>query len=64
MSSLEIADFLIDEDNEDEFAEHGVAAHWGYKEGGRHDDIYREKIAWLRQILEWKDEESNTNLLL
>ena len=26
MSSLEIADFLIDEDNEDEFAEHGVSA--------------------------------------
>jgi GTP pyrophosphokinase len=41
-------------------SEHGVAAHWGYKEGGRHSDIYREKIAWLRQILEWKEEERNT----
>lgn len=41
-------------------SEHGVAAHWGYKEGGRHNDVYREKIAWLRQILEWKDEEQNT----
>ena len=38
-------------------SEHGVAAHWGYKEGGRHDNEYRERIAWLRQILEWKDEE-------
>ena len=40
-------------------SEHGVAAHWGYKEGGRHSDIYREKISWLRQILDWKDEERN-----
>ena len=38
-------------------SEYGVAAHWGYKEGGRHDTQYGEKIAWLRQILEWKDEE-------
>ncbi|HEC17873.1 MAG TPA: GTP diphosphokinase [Gammaproteobacteria bacterium] len=41
-------------------SEHGVAAHWGYKEGGRQDEEYREKIAWLRQILEWKDEERGT----
>ncbi|NOX75751.1 MAG: GTP diphosphokinase [Gammaproteobacteria bacterium] len=41
-------------------SEFGVAAHWGYKEGGRHDDEYREKIAWLRQILEWKDEERDS----
>lgn len=41
-------------------SEHGVAAHWGYKEGGRHDDDYREKITWLRQILEWKEEERDT----
>lgn len=41
-------------------SEHGVAAHWGYKEGGRQDDTYREKIAWLRQILDWKEEERNT----
>ncbi len=42
-------------------SEHGVAAHWGYKEGGRHDDVYREKIAWLRQMLEWKDEERDSS---
>lgn len=41
-------------------SEHGVAAHWGYKEGGDHDDVYRERIGWLRQILEWKDEERDT----
>lgn len=41
-------------------SEHGVASHWGYKEGGNHDDIYREKIAWLRQMLEWKEEERDS----
>ncbi|MES1195506.1 MAG: bifunctional (p)ppGpp synthetase/guanosine-3',5'-bis(diphosphate) 3'-pyrophosphohydrolase, partial [Steroidobacter sp.] len=33
-------------------AELGVAAHWRYKEGGRGDPAYEQKIAWLRQILE------------
>ena len=37
-------------------AELGVAAHWRYKEGGRHDAGYGAKIAWLRQILDWKDD--------
>jgi len=42
-------------------SEHGVASHWGYKEGGHHDDDYREKIAWLRQMLEWKEEERDSS---
>ncbi len=37
-------------------AELGVAAHWRYKEGGRTDARMEEKIAWLRQLLEWKDD--------
>lgn len=37
-------------------AELGVAAHWRYKEGSRGDQGYDRKIAWLRQVLEWKDE--------
>ena len=37
-------------------SEFGVAAHWRYKEQSRHDRTYDEKIAWLRQILDWKDE--------
>ena len=41
-------------------SEYGVAAHWGYKEDGSHNDVYREKIAWLRQILEWREEEKDT----
>ena len=34
----------------------GVAAHWRYKEGVGHDEGFDRKIAWLRQLLEWKDE--------
>jgi GTP pyrophosphokinase len=38
-------------------AELGVAAHWRYKEGkGARDDAYDDKIAWLRQVLAWRDE--------
>jgi len=40
-------------------AEFGVAAHWRYKEGGKQSGNYEQKIAWLRQLLEWKDEEQN-----
>jgi len=41
----------------DEHAELGVAAHWRYKEGGHFDEAFEQKIAWLRQLLEWKEEE-------
>jgi GTP pyrophosphokinase len=37
-------------------SELGVAAHWRYKERSRGERGYDEKIAWLRQILEWKDQ--------
>ncbi len=39
-----------------QFAELGVAAHWRYKEGVRHDPGFERKINWMRQLLEWKDE--------
>lgn len=42
-------------------AELGVAAHWRYKEGVGFDPGYEGKIAWLRQLLEWKDEESTAD---
>lgn len=38
-----------------EYSELGVAAHWRYKEGGKSDIVLDEKIAWLRQILAWKE---------
>ncbi len=40
-------------------AELGVAAHWRYKESGRAtraDTAHDDKIAWLRQLLAWRDE--------
>lgn len=37
-------------------SEYGVAAHWRYKEGIKSDSAFDEKIAWLRQLLEWKDD--------
>src|SRR5450759_3276361 len=37
-------------------SELGVAAHWRYKEGLKPDAKFDEKIAWLRQILEWKED--------
>jgi len=41
-------------------AELGVAAHWRYKEAGntptKADSAYDDKIAWLRQLLSWRDE--------
>lgn len=45
-------------------SELGVAAHWRYKEGGKPDSKFEEKIAWLRQILAWKDEVSDSGDLL
>jgi guanosine-3',5'-bis(diphosphate) 3'-pyrophosphohydrolase len=45
-------------------AEHGIAAHWRYKEaGGRArgmrepaDGAFAQKLSWLRQLLEWHQE--------
>ncbi len=37
-------------------AEYGIAAHWRYKEGGRGDETFDERLAWLRQMLEWQTE--------
>jgi GTP pyrophosphokinase len=37
-------------------AELGVAAHWRYKEGAAKPSGGEDKISWLRQILQWKDD--------
>jgi GTP pyrophosphokinase len=37
-------------------AELGIAAHWRYKEGQKHDPVFDNKIAWLRQLMEWRQE--------
>ncbi|MGE5169945.1 MAG: RelA/SpoT family protein [Rudaea sp.] len=44
-------------------SEYGVAAHWRYKEGDarpQRDARFDDKIAWLRQILAWKDAVADT----
>jgi GTP pyrophosphokinase len=43
-------------DDMHQHSEHGVAAHWRYKEGSRADRVFDAKIAWLRQVLAWKKE--------
>ena len=37
-------------------AEYGIAAHWRYKDGGKGDETFDERLAWLRQMLEWQTE--------
>ena len=37
-------------------AEYGIAAHWRYKEQIKRDASLEEKIAWLRQLMEWRHE--------
>lgn len=43
-------------------AEYGIAAHWKYKEGitGEKDKKFDEKLAWLRQIMEWQQDIKDT----
>jgi GTP pyrophosphokinase len=47
-------------------AEYGIAAHWRYKESGKsgkarsaNDGAFEQKIAWLRELLAWRDEVSD-----
>ncbi len=37
-------------------AEFGIAAHWRYKEGVKRDKSIEDKIAWLRQVTDWREE--------
>jgi len=37
-------------------AEYGVAAHWRYKEQVERDAVLEAKMAWLRQLMEWRRE--------
>lgn len=42
-------------------AEFGIAAHWKYKEGISGKTELDNKLAWLRQMLEWQKEASDAN---
>lgn len=37
-------------------AEHGIAAHWLYKEGRQQMNEADRQLGWLRQVLEWQQE--------
>jgi GTP pyrophosphokinase len=37
-------------------AEEGIAAHWLYKEGKSKQDELDQRLAWLKQMLEWQQE--------
>jgi guanosine-3',5'-bis(diphosphate) 3'-pyrophosphohydrolase len=45
-------------------AEYGVAAHWRYKEGSKTDIKFEERVAWLRQLIEWHRELSGAEEFL
>ncbi len=42
-------------------AEFGIAAHWKYKEGGSPASGNTERFNWLRQLVEWQQEDSNND---
>lgn len=44
-----------------EESELGVAAHWLYKEGSKSKSNYDAKIAWLRQVMDWQREVTETS---
>ena len=46
------------------YAELGFAAHWRYKEGSGADASFERKIAWMRQLLEGRDEQEDDSALL
>lgn len=47
-----------------EESELGVAAHWKYKEGSSSRSGYDEKITWLRKLIDWQEEMSDSGEML
>ncbi|HKF84642.1 MAG TPA: bifunctional (p)ppGpp synthetase/guanosine-3',5'-bis(diphosphate) 3'-pyrophosphohydrolase [Candidatus Limnocylindrales bacterium] len=42
-------------------SEVGIAAHWRYKEGSKAEREYDAKLAWLRQLMEWQRDVSESD---
>ena len=42
-------------------SEVGIAAHWRYKEGSKSDREYDAKLAWLRQLMDWQRDVSESD---
>ncbi|MEZ5099798.1 MAG: bifunctional (p)ppGpp synthetase/guanosine-3',5'-bis(diphosphate) 3'-pyrophosphohydrolase [Thermoleophilia bacterium] len=47
-----------------ETAEFGIAAHWLYKHGKRDAKAEAERLAWLKQLVDWQQEETDPNEFL
>ncbi len=45
-------------------AEYGVAAHWKYKSGNKNPVGVQEDMNWLRSLLDWQQETSDSNEFL
>jgi len=39
-----------------QISEYGIAAHWRYKEQSKPNEEMDSKIAWIRQLMEWRQE--------
>src|SRR5512141_1939153 len=44
-----------------QISEVGIAAHWRYKEGSKAERDYDAKLAWLRQLMEWQRDVSESD---
>src|SRR5438445_13703727 len=45
-------------------AEEGIAAHWKYKHGGPVSAKDEQRLAWLRQVVEWQQDVSDPSEFL
>ena len=41
-------------------AEYGIAAHWRYKEKAKSDPVFEKRVAYLRQMMDWRKDVDNT----
>jgi len=57
-------EFQIRTQDMHESAEHGIAAHWKYKEGQLVEDKDEMKFKWIRKLLEWQSELSDPSEFL
>lgn len=42
-------------------AEYGIAAHWNYKEGKSKKTEFDEKLTWIRQLMEWQQNTTDSD---
>ena len=53
-------EFQIRTEEMHKISEEGIAAHWVYKEGGPVRDKDEKAFAWLRQLIEWEQDITDT----